>query len=138
MSCPGTSFMVVISMHFTFDTRRHDPVQNVEQLRDRSDPRPVPLSELGPRRILAGAVNEDRLHADALRAGELVVRAVAHEDGLLRLDAEQLAAVEVDARVRLGEADSRREDLCVEEPLELRLRPERLDVLAADGNQPNE
>ena len=42
---------------------------------------------------------------DPPRAGELVVRAVADEHRVARLDAELLAAMEVDPRVRLREAD---------------------------------
>ena len=77
------------------------------------------------------------MHSDAPRAVELVVRAVADEHGVARLDAELLAAQEVDPRVRLRETNGAREDLRVEEPGERRLRPEQLDVLGADGDQPD-
>ena len=56
---------------------------------------------------------------------------------VVRLDAEQLAAVRGRSAGRASRADARREDLGVEEAGELRLGPERLDVLAADGDQPD-
>ena len=87
--------------------------------------------------LLAVTVDEDRLHADAPRALELVVRAVADEHRLVRLDTEQLAAVHVDPRVGLREPHGVREDLRVEEPRQLRLGEDDLDVLAADGDQPD-
>ena len=57
------------------------------QHRGSSDAQAVPVS--AAQRLLAVAVDEDRVHADAPRAGELVVRAVADEHRLVRLDAER-------------------------------------------------
>src|SRR6266516_5850035 len=137
------SFIVVISisLHLRVGWSERDPIgplEHVEHLRDRGDPRPGPAPHLGPRRVLAEAMDQDRVHAAPPRAGELVVRAVADEHRVSRLDTEQLATVEIDPGIRLREPDARRKDLGVEETLELRLGPQRLDVLAADGDQPNE
>ena len=82
-------------------------------------------------------MDQDRLHPDAPRTVELVVRAVPDEHSFVRLDAERVAAGEVDTRVGLGHPDTRREDLRVEEPRQLRLLPQRLDVLGANGDQPD-
>src|SRR3954469_13135564 len=109
-----------------------------EQLRDRRDPRAFPLANLVPLRILALAVDQHRAHPDSLRACELVVRAVADEDRVPRLDPELLAGEMVDPRIRLPHAGRAREDRRVEVARERRLLPQLLDVLAADGDQAEE
>src|SRR4051794_7902322 len=109
-----------------------------QYLRDRRDPRAFPLANLVPLRILALAVDQHRAHADSLRAGELVVRAVADEDRVDRLDPELLAGQVVDPRIGLPEPGRAGEHGRVEDPRERRLLPQLFDVLAADGDQAEE
>src|ERR1051325_6109979 len=60
--------------------------QKRQDLRERGDAWALPLASLGPRRLFAVAMNEDRLRSDSLRAGELVVGAVPDEHRLLGFD----------------------------------------------------
>src|SRR5579862_10016878 len=80
-------------------------------------------------------MDEDRRHPDTPRAAELVIRTVADEHRLGRFDAELLAAGQVNPGIGLADPDPRGEDLRVEEAGELRVRPDRLDVLRADRDQ---
>src|SRR5436305_2797404 len=73
----------------------------VEHFGHRRDPWPLPPANLIPEWILAGTVDEDGPHADALGSRELVVGAVTHEDCLLRLDRELVEREAVDPRIRL-------------------------------------
>src|SRR5439155_45719 len=92
------------------------------------------LDELaGPvrERLLAGAVDQRRPHADALGPRELVVRAVTDEQRLRGLDLEALARQQVDPRIGLPQPDVAGEHLGVEETVESGLRPHRRHVVAA-------
>ena len=71
------------------------------------------------------------------RAVELVVCTVTDEHRLERLDAERVAAREVDPRIGFENRPATK-DLGVEEPGGLRFLPERFHVLRADGDQPDE
>src|SRR6478672_824486 len=108
--------------------RAYGSCQHVEHARDGRDAWAVPVVEPWPERAFALAMDEDGIHPDAAGAGKLVVCAVAHEHGFVRLEPEQPAAMQVDLRIGLRHADTRREHLGIEEAVELRLGPERLDV----------
>ena len=82
-------------------------------------------------------MNQNRLQPDSLRAGELVVGAVAHEHRLAGLDTQLLTCEVVDPGIGLQHSDRAREDGGVEEIRERRLGPDVRHVLAADRDQPD-
>ena len=67
--------------------------------------------------------------------GQLVVRAVADEEAVGRLDARAPGRAQVDLRLRLHQAAVGREGLRVEETGELGLGPRRRHLLGADRDQ---
>src|SRR5437899_2179909 len=81
--CDQIAPEVSLSRSLRAASASHEPVPLVDQkrqdLRDRGDAWALPVTHLVPRRLLVRTMNENRLHADPLRAGELVVGAVAHE-----------------------------------------------------------
>jgi hypothetical protein len=87
------------------------------------------------RALYAGDDTTDLDGVAALGGRELVVRPVADEDALLRLDSQPFAGKPVDARIGLPQANRAREHDVVEVGRERRLVPYVLDVAGADGDQ---
>src|SRR6185437_17063203 len=73
---------------------RSASLQHLQHLGNGRHAQTIPRPHLAPHRIFAFLVDEDRPEADTSCALELVVRAVADKHGLVRLDAELLAARE--------------------------------------------
>jgi hypothetical protein len=112
-------------------TRAIKQIENLLQGRDRR----LPASRLGPQRLDApGRQDADGLHAHPLRAGELVVRAVADEHALVRAYVQPPARELVDPRIGLRQADGARQYDVVDVRRKLGLVPELFDIAGAHAD----
>src|SRR4051812_3525736 len=117
---------------------RHGDSDHLEDLAQVSDPRagPVFALEVKERRDVNRRIADlDGGHPERRGAGELSVGAVAAIETVPRFDAERIARVPIDRRVRLAWSDDAREDFGVDEAGERRRLPHRRGVGCAHRDQ---